>query len=451
MTALFAVKGKIMIHSFQINGEYMAYDIESGSLFFTDRLCYDLLNGGDLSGYSAAEVAEAKKELDSLKSEGCFDACAAEIGPLEKGQEIKSLCLHISHDCNLRCGYCFADEGSYHGKREMMSFEVGKHAVDFLIRNSGKRKNLEMDFFGGEPLMNFAVLQQIVDYAKAEAKKHGKIFKFTTTTNGVLLNREVSDYLNREMDNVVLSLDGRKEVNDAVRKTANGKGSFDLILDNFRYFRSVRGDKSYFVRGTYTAKNPDFAKDVTFLADQGFDQISVEPVVLPKEHPLAIPDDMLGQLCAEYEKLALLYLERRKNPETWFSFFHFNVNPEAGPCLKKCLVGCGAGGEYLAVAPNGEIYPCHQFVGEKDFLMGNVFDGTLRSDIRQKFLETSLLTKPKCKNCWAKYHCSGGCNANAVHYNGDINAPYEPACELMKKRLECALYVYAKERSTNND
>lgn len=436
----------IMIHAFNFKNEYFVYDVESGSLHEIDKIIYDILRGGDLSAYDEAEIAEAKQEIGQLKSQGLLDAEAPEYKPQEKRLDVKAMCLHVCHDCNLRCGYCFAKEGTYSGAREMMSFETAKKAMDFLIDNSADRKILEVDFFGGEPLMNFDVLKRTVEYAKKRGGEKGKIFKFTTTTNGVLLNKETSDYLNAEMDNVVLSLDGRKEVNDAVRKTANGKGSFDLITDNFKYFRSIRGDKSYFVRGTFTAKNLDFSKDVLFMNDLGFDQISIEPVVLPEEHPLAIHESDLPIIFAEYEKLAEEYIKRRQT-DKWFSFFHFVLHLDDGPCYKKRLVGCGAGSEYLAVAPNGDIYPCHQFVGENKYVIGNVNGGALNDDLRHAFARSSIFTKPECMNCWAKYHCSGGCNANAVHANGDMNKPYRTACEMMKKRLECSMYIFAKEKA----
>lgn len=433
-----------MIHAFNFRDCYYAYDVESGSLHEVDKLIFDILQDNDLSNYNKAEVAEAKNEIEQLKTNGLLYAKAPEYKHEEKRLDIKAMCIHVCHDCNLRCGYCFAKEGTYSGEREMMSIETAKKAIDFLIDNSADRKILEVDFFGGEPLMNFDMLKETVEYAKSRAKEKGKMFKFTTTTNGVLLNKEASDYLNREMDNVVLSLDGRKEVNDAVRKTANGKGSFDLIADNFKYFRSVRGDKSYFVRGTFTAKNLDFSKDVLFMNDLGFDQISMEPVVLPDEHPLSIHKNDLPTIFAEYEKLAEEYLKRRKT-DKWFSFFHFVLHLDDGPCYKKRLVGCGAGSEYLAVAPNGDIYPCHQFVGEKQYLIGNVYDGKLSEDIRRNFARSSIFSKQECQKCWAKYHCSGGCNANAIHFNKDMEKPYKVACEMMKKRLECSMHIFAKE------
>lgn len=437
-----------MIHYFSLGGEYFLYDVESSSLLEIDKIVYDVLSGNNLDQYNEADVEEVNKELAELRKQGIIDAPSPDVGAQPKSKEIKAMCMHLSHDCNLRCKYCFAGEGLYHGERMHMSLEVAKKAIDFLIANSGNRHNLEVDFFGGEPLMNFDVLKQTVEYGRQQAKLHNKEFKFTTTTNGILLTEEVSKYLNEEMDNVVLSLDGRKQINDSQRPTANGKGSFDLIIDKYRFFRSIRGDKSYFIRGTFTSANPDFAKDVLEMTNLGFDQVSVEPVVLPEDHPLAIKPEQMTEILDNYEQLAVKYVEMRKKPETWFSFFHFVVELENGPCYKKRLVGCGAGSEYVAVTPDGSIYPCHQFAGESQYLLGNVFDGKLNEEIRDMYRNSSIFTKPVCQNCWAKYHCSGGCAANAIHYNGDINKPYLQACEMMKKRLECALYVYAKERKT---
>ncbi|MCM1043633.1 MAG: thioether cross-link-forming SCIFF peptide maturase [Corallococcus sp.] len=438
-----------MIHCFNVCGEYLLYDVESSSLLEIDKIVYDYLSGNKdvLSKYLKEDIAEVKNEIETLRKEGIIDACAPNIdgNSIEKGNIIKSLCIHMSHDCNLRCKYCFAGTGTYHGKRQHMPFDVAQKAIDFLITHSGSRRNLEVDFFGGEPLMNLDVLKRTVEYAKEQAKLHGKVFKFTTTTNGVLLSKETSDYLNAEMDNVVLSLDGRKEVNDYQRPFPDGTGSYDAIIDNYKYFRSIRGNKSYYLRGTFTAQNLDFKNDVLFMADLGFDQISVEPVVLSSKHPLALKEENLPEIFENYEKLAAEYVQRRRNPESWFSFFHFAIDLENGPCYKKRLVGCGAGSEYLAVTPDGNIYPCHQFAGESEFCLGNVYDENLDESVRKVFKNSNVTTKEKCSSCWAKYHCSGGCAANAIHYNEDINKPYGLACEMMKKRLECALYIYAKE------
>lgn len=442
-----------MIHSFSINKEYYLFDVESASLFEVDKLVYDIVNNSATldSDYSADDIATARSELAVLEGQDMLNASApAGVGAVRSNGEIKALCMHLSHDCNLRCKYCFAGTGTYHGQRMNMSQEVAYKTVDFLVANSGNRYNLEIDFFGGEPLMNYQVLQNTVEYCKQMGVKHNKNFKLTTTTNGVLLDSGISDYLNAEMDNVVLSLDGRKSINDSARPTVNGKGSYDVIIDKIKYFTSIRGDKSYYVRGTFTSDNLDFDKDVLFMADQGFTQISVEPVVLEAGHPMELKDEHVPTLCDNYEKLAVEYVKRRSCDESWFSFFHFNVALDDGPCYKKRLVGCGAGDEYLAVTPDGNIYPCHQFAGEKQYLLGNVAEGKLDDSVREQFRSCNLTTKPDCVNCWAKYHCSGGCSANAVHFNGDINKPYKMSCQLMKKRLECALYVYSKEKLKNN-
>jgi len=435
-----------MIHAFKISDKHYIFDVESNNLFGVDELLFCVVKNLDLSNYSTQEIQEAKAELKELQDNGLIDTVSIESVSSQKSNYIKSMCLHLSHDCNLRCKYCFADEGAYHGKRENMPLETAKASIDFLIEHSGNIKHLEVDFFGGEPLLNFDVLKQTVEYAKNRAKEVGKVFQFTTTTNGILLDKETSDYLNQEMNNVVLSLDGRKEVHDNARPTPNGKGSFDVIWDKFKYFRSIRGDKSYFLRGTFTKENLDFANDVLFMADH-FDQVSVEPVVLPEDHKMALTEKDLPILCEQYEKLAVEYVKRRKDPDKWFGFFHFNIDLKNGPCLKKRLMGCGAGCSYCAVTPDGNVYPCHQFAGEKEFILGNVFDKQLDENRRTPFFEATLDKKQTCQSCWAKYQCSGGCAANAIHFTGDINKPYALACELLKKRLECALYIYDMEHN----
>ena len=438
-----------MVHAFPFQDQYFLYDSVSGSLHKCDYSVYCAVRqrAGEQIGAELpqSELREAAGELDELTREGVLYAKEENHRLSCTPGEIKALCLHISHECNFRCQYCFAGGGNYHGESGHMPFEVAKNAIDFLIERSGRRRNLEVDFFGGEPLMNLDVVKRTVDYAKRRGADEGKAFKFTLTTNGLLLNEETSDWLNQEMDNVVLSIDGRPEVHNRVRKTVNGKDTYDLVVENFLRFRKIRGDKSYYVRGTFTALNLDFSKDVLYLNDLGFDQISVEPVVLSPEDPLAIRAEHLPRILAEYESLAGEYYARRKT-DKWFNFFHFMIDVDGGPCLKKRLTGCGAGNEYLAVTPSGKIYPCHQFAECVDYQLGNVFERTLREEIRCTFAGSNLLTKPACADCFAKYHCSGGCSANSIHLCGDINSPYEISCAMMRKRTECALAVYALEK-----
>lgn len=450
-----------MVHCFKFsyegNTRYFIWDIESGSLHSVDCFAYlcALNRYGNISDKEKAEfdkipVSEKKEieeEFEILESQGVLNCPVSEnILPTKSGGEIKALCLHICHDCNMRCAYCFAKDGTYNTPKDYMTFEVGKAAIDFLIEKSGKRKHLEADYFGGEPLLNFDTVKKITEYAKEKCKNAGKEINFTLTTNCLNLNEENARYLNNEMENVILSIDGRKEVHNRVRKTANGKDAFDLILNNAINFRKIRGNKKYYVRGTFTALNTDFTEDVKFLSDVGFDQISMEPVVLDESSPFAIKKCDLPEILKEYENLAQEYIERRKG-EKWFNFFHFMIDLKGGPCLKKRLTGCGAGSEYIAVTPTGEIYPCHQFAGDKDFYMGNVLTKQFNTDIQKKFANITVLCKDACKNCFAKYYCSGGCSANAYHFNKDLYKPYETACEMMKKRLELSLAIYAIENN----
>ncbi len=432
-----------MIHVFTYHDHYYIYDTGSGSLHACDEQTANYLSGKPVE-LTDEELKSTLADLAGLRSEGLLYAEEPTAYPM-KSNEVKALCLHVSHDCNLRCKYCFAEEGAYHSVRETMSFEVAKSAIDFLLENSGNRKVLEVDFFGGEPLMNFDVVKRTVYYAKAEAEKRGKRFLFTTTTNGLLLDDETIRFLNEEMENVVLSLDGRKEVHDAVRKTVNGKGSFDAVIEKIKKFVRCRGDKHYYVRGTFTAKNLDFSKDVLFLADEGFDSISVEPVVtdIPE---LQIREEHLPQIEREYEALCDEYVKREAEGKG-FHFFHFNIDLEGGPCLSKRVSACGAGNEYFSVVPNGDIYPCHQFAGDRKWRMGNVTEGRLDGDIRKQFAQSCLFTRKKCGDCFAKFICSGGCNANNYHYNGDIDTPYEMTCAMMKKRIECAMHVLAERKT----
>ena len=432
-----------MIHVFDYHDKHYIYDTGSGSLHECDEKTARYLSG-DRTEITDEEIAGILADVGALKEQGLLYKEEVSAYPV-KSNEVKALCLHICHDCNLRCRYCFADEGAYHAAREMMSRETAKAAIDFLLKNSGKRKVLEVDFFGGEPLMNLGVIKETVYYAKEEAAKLGKKFLFTTTTNALLLDDETIEFLNAEMENVVLSIDGRKEVHDVVRKTVNGKGSFDAVIEKIRKFVRSRGDKHYYVRGTFTAKNLDFSKDVLFLADQGFDSISMEPVVTDIPD-LQIREEHLPAIKREYEALCDEYLRRDEAGEG-FNFFHFNIDLEGGPCLQKRVSACGAGNEYFSVVPNGDIYPCHQFAGDPKWKMGDVFEGKLDPAIRAKFANSCLFTRKKCGDCFAKFICSGGCSANNYHYNGDIEEPYRMTCEMMKKRIECAMHILAERKS----
>ncbi len=441
-----------MVHIFNYKNKYYCYDSGSGSLHECDEQTALYVKAkyethGELPRLSSEKIEEIERGISSLKEEGLFLKEEVSVPPLKSG-EIKALCLHICHDCNLRCRYCFADEGAYHSVREFMSEDTAKRAIDFLIANSGARKVLEVDFFGGEPLMCLETIKNVVAYARGEGEKAGKKFLFTTTTNALLLDDDAIDFFNREMENVVLSLDGRKEVHDAIRKTKNGKGSFDYVIENVKKFVRSRGDKSYYVRGTFTAKNLDFSKDVIFLAENGFDSISMEPVVTDIDD-LAIKEEHLPAVLDEYENLCEEYLGKYDKGEG-FNFFHFNIDLEGGVCLRKKVSACGAGNEYFSVVPNGDIYPCHQFAGDKDFYMGNVFEGISVESIRDKFASSSLFTREECGDCFAKFICSGGCAANNYHYRGDINKPYKITCEMMKKRIECGMHVLAHKKESKN-
>ena len=431
------------------------WDSESGSLHNVDFVTFLIAKNrfehdldqeqlAQLKSIDEKEVSEINAELDELVKEGVLDSPCTCTQDCKKIGEIKALCLHICHDCNLKCQYCFADEGTYHTRnRAHMSFEVGKNAIDFLVQHSGKRHNLEVDFFGGEPLMNFDVVKQIVEYARSIEDKVGKKFSFTMTTNCILLSDDKIEWLNKEMNNIVLSIDGRQEIHDEVRRTVNGKSAFDVIIKNALKLRKVRGDKTYYVRGTYTAKNLDFAKDVEYLNDIGFDQISMEPVVTNIEG-LKITEEMLPTILKEYEKLAEIYIDRRKT-DKWFNFFHFMIDIESGPCVVKRLTGCGAGCEYLAVTPTGDIFPCHQFAENKDYYMGNVFDKEINMDISKEFAKNIVTQKPACDKCPAKYYCSGGCTANNINYAGSMHTPYEITCALERKRMDLSLAIKAIE------
>ncbi len=452
-----------MVHSFSMNGTQLVMDSNSGAVSIIDEITYALLQAlagrepeevmpqdvqDKLAGYSAEAVSEVWQELLELKKEGILfaDDPYEEIAASRPNRDsvVKAMCLHVAHDCNLRCRYCFAETGSYEGPRGLMSAEVGKQAIDYLVQASGHRKNLEIDFFGGEPLLNFDVVKEIVTYARSIEEETGKNFRFTITTNGVLLDEAKKQYINEEMGNVVLSIDGRKEVNDAMRCRIDGSGSYDTIVGKFQDMAESRNQDNYYVRGTFTRKNLDFKEDVLHLADLGFKQISVEPVVASPEMDYMLREEDLPVLFEQYESLAAEYV-KRKQAGNGFQFFHFMVDLSGGPCILKRLTGCGAGHEYVAVSPDGDIYPCHQFVGDESMKLGNVSQPGLNQEISKTFRESNVYTKPACKDCFAKFYCSGGCPANAVQYGGGINQPLKLSCELMRKRLECAIYCTAMQ------
>ena len=448
-----------MLHKFSMNGINVLMDIYSGAVHAVDDVAYDIadlypdMNADELAEkfadkYSREQIDEAVEELKELKDAGMLYTEDEYEGVLEQVKNrapvVKALCLHVAHDCNLKCRYCFAEEGEYHGKRSLMSAEVGKKAIDFIIANSGKRRNLEVDFFGGEPLMNFDVVKEIVEYGREQEKLHDKNFRFTITTNGILLDDEKQKYINENMHNVVLSLDGRKEINDYMRPRAGGQGSYDIIVPKFQKLAESRNQTDYYLRGTFTHNNLDFSKDVFHIADDlGFKQVSVEPVVAEATESYAITEDDLDTIFEEYEKLAEQLYIRHKTGEKDFNFFHFMVDLTGGPCIAKRLSGCGSGTEYLAVTPEGDLYPCHQFVGEEQFLMGNVDEGITRPEVREQFGKCNVYTKEACKDCFARFYCSGGCAANAYHFQKDINGNYGIGCELQRKRVECAIMIKA--------
>lgn len=446
-----------MVHQYKNNGYNIVLDVNSGAIHVVDDVTYDaiaLYENLDADGivarlkdkYSETDIHEALEEIAELKQNDALfteDVYEDYIGDFKnRPTVVKALCLHIAHDCNLRCRYCFADEGEYHGKRELMSYEVGKAALDFLIANSGNRRNLEVDFFGGEPTMNFQVVKDLVAYGRQQEKLHDKKFRFTLTTNGILLDDEIMEFANREMGNVVLSIDGRKEVNDRMRPRRGGQGSYDTIVPKFRKFADSRNQNNYYVRGTFTHHNLDFSKDVLHLADLGFKQISVEPVVAQETDDYAIREEDLPKLFEEYDALAA-EMVRRHGTDKDFNFFHFMIDLEGGPCVAKRLSGCGSGTEYLAVTPTGDLYPCHQFVGNEKFLMGNVYEGVKRTDIRDEFKSCNVYAKEKCRECFARFYCSGGCAANSYNFHGDIHNAYDIGCALQKKRVECAIMIKA--------
>lgn len=436
-------------------------DTVSGSVHSVDEVAYYLISlYGDerekiicsalakFPDVTREDIEECLDDIDGLKAAGKLfaeDKFKPSLSSyVRKGNVIKALCLHVAHTCNLNCEYCFAAQGKYHGERALMSYEVGKRALDFLVENSGSRHNLEVDFFGGEPLMNFDVVKRLVAYARSIEEQNNKHFRFTLTTNGMLIDDDVIDFANREMDNVVLSLDGRKEVNDRFRRTIGGAGSFDVIVPKFQKLVAARGDKSYYMRGTFTHFNPDFTNDIKVMLDLGFDELSMEPVVCPPTDKYALTEEDKKIIYAEYEKLADMMIRRRKEGKP-FTFYHYMLDLDGGPCVYKRISGCGSGTEYLAVTPTGELYPCHQFVGNKDYLMGDIWKGIQREDIRERFRSCNIYSHSECANCWARMYCSGGCAANAYNATGDINGVYAYGCDLFKKRIECAIMVKVDE------
>ena len=448
-----------MIHQYKLGGYNIVLDICSGSVHAVDDVAYDMIAlfesntkdqilthlGAKYPKFDQNDLSECYDDIQSLKDAGklfvkdTFEPMADKLKQKTAGV-VKALCLHIAHTCNLNCSYCFASQGKYHGDRAVMSFEVGKQALDFLVANSGHRKNLEVDFFGGEPLMNFQVVKDLVAYARSIEKEHNKNFRFTLTTNGVLIDDDVIEFANREMSNVVLSLDGRKEVHDRYRVDYAGHGSWERIVPKFQKLVEARNGKNYYMRGTFTHANPDFVNDIQQMLDLGFTELSMEPVVCAPDDPSALTKEDLEIVKSEYEKLADLMLRRDEEGKP-FTFYHYMIDLKGGPCIYKRISGCGSGTEYMAVTPWGDLYPCHQFVGDEKFLLGNIWDGVSNTAIRDDFLSCNVYARPECADCWAKLYCSGGCAANAYHATGSIKGIYESGCELFRKRMECAIMV----------
>ena len=467
-----------MLHSFQLNGYNIVMDVNSGAVHVVDEMVYDMIQLLDAEFLARSFDGKVAEKLEKVYPAAVFAPLEARFGRNEleeaygeiyemydNGQlftaddyeqfadmmvsaPIKAMCLNVAHDCNLRCSYCFASTGDFGGERKLMTPEVGKKAIDYLLKYSGDRHNLEMDFFGGEPLMAFDVVKEVVEYARSKEKEYNKNFRFTITTNGMLLTDDKIDYINKEMYNVVLSIDGRKEVNDRMRPFRNGKGSYDLIVPKFQKLADSRNQERYYIRGTFTRNNLDFSEDVKHFAELGFKQMSIEPVVGDESDPYAIREEDLPQIFDEYDKLARYIIEKDKKGEG-FNFFHFMIDLEGGPCLYKRLSGCGSGTEYLAVTPWGDFYPCHQFVGDENFLMGNVNEGITRPEIADEFRCCNVYTKEKCKKCFARFYCSGGCMANAYKYADGLNDSYDLGCEMERKRVECAIMIKAAMADEN--
>ena len=453
-----------MIHQYKLGGYNIVLDVCSGAVHVVDDVAYDIIQmfesdsreavlgameqkylGTD--GITKEDIAECYEQICALKDSGnlfapdTFEPMAGKLKEKTAGV-VKALCLHVAHTCNLNCEYCFASQGKYHGERAVMSLDVAKRAMDFLIENSGTRKNLEVDFFGGEPLMNWDVVKRLVEYARSVEKKHNKNFRFTLTTNGMLVDDEVIEFANREMSNVVLSLDGRKEIHDRFRVDYAGRGSWEQIVPKFQKFVQARGNKDYYMRGTFTHANPDFLKDIQTMLDLGFTELSMEPVVCAKGDPSELTEADLPVVFEQYEKLAQLMLARKKEGRP-FTFYHYMIDLSGGPCIYKRISGCGSGTEYMAVTPWGDLYPCHQFVGDEKFKLGDIWSGVSGTDIQNEFMQCNVYERTECRECWARLYCSGGCAANAYHATGSIKGIYKYGCELFKKRMECAIMVAA--------
>ena len=453
-----------MIHQYKLGGRDIVIDVASGSIHEVDDVTYDMIamyrttprnemfetllkRYPDVPAEELSVIYEEIAELEEdgkLFAEDTFAPMAGEL-KARTGGVVKALCLHVAHTCNLNCSYCFASQGRFHGERAIMSFETAKRAIDFLVENSGTRRNLEVDFFGGEPLLNWDVVKQTVEYARSIEKEKGKNFRFTLTTNGMLVDDEVIEYSNREMHNVVLSLDGRKEVHDRFRKDYAGKGSWDVIVPKFQEFAKARGGKNYYMRGTFTHANPDFLEDIKTMLDLGFTELSMEPVVCAPGDPMALTEEDLPIVCEQYEKLAELMLKRSREGRP-FTFYHYMIDLEDGPCIYKRISGCGSGTEYMAVTPWGDLYPCHQFVGEEGFKLGDIWNGVTNRTVQEDFASCNVYAREECRDCWARLYCAGGCAANAFHATGSVRGVYDYGCKLFKKRLECAIMLKIAEQ-----
>ena len=455
-----------MVHQYQLNGYNIVLDTCSGSVHVVDEVAYDVIamypdhtadeivaammaKYGDREDVTEADLRQCIDDVASLKESGklwspdTYENLAFDFK--NRNTVVKALCLHVAHTCNLNCSYCFASQGRYQGERALMSFEVGKRAMDFLIENSGGRRNLEVDFFGGEPLMNFDMVKKLVAYCREQEKIHNKNFRFTMTTNGMLIDDDVIDFCNKECHNVVLSLDGRKEVHDRFRKDYAGHGSYDAIVPKFQEFVKKRGDKGYYMRGTFTHYNTDFTNDIFHMADLGFTELSMEPVVCDPSDPSALTEADLPILKEQYEILAKEMIKRNREGRG-FTFYHYMIDLTGGPCIYKRISGCGSGTEYMAVTPWGDLYPCHQFVGDPNYKLGNVWDGVTNTALRDEFKLCNVYARPDCKDCWARLYCAGGCAANALHATGDIHGTYEYGCKVFRKRMECALMMQVAQR-----